>query len=190
LSDQSAELVRRARRGEAAAFEQLITLHENAALAVAYARTRDAHLAGDATQDAFLKAWRQLANLQDESRFGPWLLQIVRNAATDLLRRQKPTADDTALHPVPDDQPSPMLRLATEDDRQRLRDALATLDQLTRDILIMRYFDDRPSKEIAALLDLSPAAVDMRLSRGRAQLKTLLETPPSSRLASEVKSHA
>ena len=87
------ELVSRARNRAAGnsdaadAFAALIERFERAALAVAHALLHDPDRAGDAVQDGFLRAWQELAKLQDEKRFGGWLMQIVRNAAIDQRRR-------------------------------------------------------------------------------------------------------
>src|SRR5689334_8543590 len=88
----TAGLVRDARRGDdpqAAAFCALVRRFERTALAVAYACCGgDASLAGDVTQEAFLRAWRRLGELKDEEKFGPWLCGIVRNLSADARRRR------------------------------------------------------------------------------------------------------
>ena len=166
------ELVGKARQKDAQAFAALIERYERSALAVAYAQLHDAHRAGDAVQDAFLRAWQELPRLQDDARFGGWLLQIVRNAAIDLRRRVRPTLAD--FPDLATAEPSPSQALEHGDDAARIQAALASLDETTRTAVVMRYYEGLSAKEIAQALDLSPAAVDMRLSRARGQLKELL----------------
>ena len=166
------ELVSKARQHDAEAFAALIERYERSALAVAYAQLHDAHRAGDAVQDAFLRAWQELPRLQDDARFGGWLLQIVRNAAIDLRRRVRPTLAD--FPDLATAEPSPSQALEHGDDAARIQAALASLDETTRTAVVMRYYEGLSAKEIAAALDVSPAAVDMRLSRARGQLKELL----------------
>jgi len=166
------ELVGKARQHDAEAFRALIERYERSALAVAYAQLHDAHRAGDAVQDAFLRAWQELPRLQDDARFGGWLLQIVRNAAIDLRRRVRPTLAD--FPDLATAEPSPSQALEHGDDAARIQAALASLDETTRTAVVMRYYEGLSAKEIARALDLSPAAVDMRLSRARGQLKELL----------------
>jgi RNA polymerase sigma-70 factor (ECF subfamily) len=166
------ELVSKARQGDAEAFAALIERYERSALAVAYAQLHDAHRAGDAVQDAFLRAWQELPRLQEDGRFGGWLLQIVRNAAIDLRRRARPTVAE-----FPDLSaagPNPVQVLEQSDAAARIHAALASLDETTRTAVVMRYYEGLSAKEIGAALELSPAAVDMRLSRARGQLKELL----------------
>lgn len=172
MDGQVQELVSRAQRKDTHAFAELIDRYERAALAVAYAVLRDADLAGDAVQDAFLRAWTELGRLQEASRFGGWVMQIVRNAALDLRRKRKPTVAEFPDLAAETDGPSVAGEMRERD--QQVKAALDGLDDTTRMALMMRYYDGLSAKEIAELLELSPAAVDMRLSRGRSQLKETL----------------
>jgi RNA polymerase sigma factor (sigma-70 family) len=175
LAELVQELVCRARQqneGSAEAFAALIERYERSALAVAYALLHDADRAGDAVQEAFLRAWQELPRLQDAARFGGWLLQIVRNAAIDLRRRQKTT---TAEFPdLAADVPDPAIATSERERDAQVKAALETLDETTRTAVMLRYYEGLSAKEIAELLDLSPPAVDMRLSRGRAILREKL----------------
>jgi RNA polymerase sigma-70 factor (ECF subfamily) len=166
------ELVGKARQGDAEAFAALIERYERSALSVAYAQLHDAHRAGDAVQDAFLRAWQELPRLQDSARFGGWLLQIVRNAAIDLRRRVRPTQAE--FPDLASAGPEPAQALEDSDSASRIQAALASLDETTRTAVVMRYYEGLSAKEIGEALGLSPAAVDMRLSRARGQLKSLL----------------
>jgi RNA polymerase sigma-70 factor (ECF subfamily) len=166
------ELVGKARQGDPDAFAALIERFERSALAVAYAQLHDAHRAGDAVQDAFLRAWQELPRLQDAARFGGWLLQIVRNAAIDLRRRVRPTQAD--FPDLASRGPEPAQALEHSDAAARIQAALASLDETTRTAVVLRYYEGLSAREIGEALNLSPAAVDMRLSRARGQLKELL----------------
>jgi len=168
------ELVIRALRRDAAAFSSLIGRYERTALAVAYATLGDASAAGDVVQDAFLRAWQRLGELKEPERFGAWLSRMVRNLAID-ARRKRPMPlgaaeeiDRTA------DGHDPSRNLDHDEMRLQVDAALASLDDTTRSAVVLRYYDNLPSKQIGELLGLSPAAVDMRLSRGRAELKEKL----------------
>jgi RNA polymerase sigma factor (sigma-70 family) len=172
LDNSLRELVDRARRRDQAAFAELVQQFERTALAIAYSIVGDSATAGDVTQDAFVRAWQRIGKLDDPQRFKGWLGTIVRNVATDYVRRRprdwQPAENDERLAIDP----------AIEADRLELRQdinaALAQLDELTRSAIVLRYYQQMDSKQIAELLELSPAAVDMRLSRGRAELKQRL----------------
>jgi RNA polymerase sigma-70 factor (ECF subfamily) len=173
------ELVEHARRGDERAFGQLVAAYQRTALAIAYAVVGESSAAADVTQDAMVRAWQRLEDLDDPDRFGPWLARIVRNLAHDHLRRkprrevaqidnQKPA--DGSMRLVID----PAREVDRNETRQTINTALAELDETSRAAVALRYYEDMGSKEIGELLDLSPAAVDMRLSRARAQLREKL----------------
>ena len=84
-----ADLARRAREGEAMAFEELIRRYERVALSVAYGVLHDAAEAGDVTQDAFLRAWQRLNDLQDPAK---WRSSPSRCAQTSSARRARPSS--------------------------------------------------------------------------------------------------
>ena len=183
MDQEVIRLVNRARRRDSAAFTALIERYERTALAVAYAQVHDAHRAGDAVQDGFLRAWQELPRLQEAARFGGWLLQIVRNAAIDARRRIRPTVAEFPDLASKDGDPAE--ELDQEERAAKVKEALAQLDETTRTAVVMRYYEGLSAKEIGAALEMTPAAVDMRLSRARGQLRELLgplvgETEPGS----------
>ena len=171
-------LVQRAQQGkDADAFAALIGQYERTALAVAYATTGNSTLASDVVQEAFLRAWQRLDDLKDPQRFGAWLGRIVRNLASDAIRRGPRPAeslDETLAVPATGRNADPHAATQQREVCHRIDDALKGLDELTRTAVVLRYYQDLSSKQIGELLDLSPAAVDMRLSRARAQLREVL----------------
>jgi RNA polymerase sigma-70 factor, ECF subfamily len=171
----TAQLVSRAKRGDREAFTALIRQHERTALAVAYAATGDAASAGDATQEAFLRAWQRLAALKDDGKFPTWLCGVVRNVALDIRRRQQ---RDHRLPGRENDEQQivdPSAELERRETRQRIDDALWQLDDVSRTMVVLRYYEGLSSNAIAALLATTSTAVDMRLSRARQTLRTSLE---------------
>lgn len=184
MDDAAIDLVRRARLQQPGAFAQLIGRYERAALAVAFGVLRDGDAAGDATQDAFLKAWQKLDTLKDDGRFGPWLVGIVRNVAMDHRRKRRPGAELEENVPCPG--PGPSDELPERESRDALARAIDKLDETSRAAVLLRYYDELGSREIGLLLDLSPAAVDMRLSRARQQLREMLN-PSEGRRTLEVR---
>ena len=172
LDQDVLRLMSRARRRDASAFAELIQRYERTALAVAYAQVHDAHRAGDAVQESFLRAWQELPRLQEAAKFGGWLLQIVRNAAIDARRRIRPSVPE-----FPDlaaKNADPARELEDAELSAKVKEALAALDETTRTAVVMRYYEGLSAKEIGAALEMTPAAVDMRLSRARSQLRDLL----------------
>lgn len=188
MSSAIAAQVVRAGNGDAGAFAELVRAYERTALAVAFAVTGDASTAGDVTQDSFLRAWRKLGDLADPAKFGPWLMGIVRHAALDHVRAGKREAtvilalDSALMNPAA---VAPADAAERRERNEAVTAALAQLDETTRQAVVLRYFRDLSSKEIGDLLDLSAAAVDMRLSRARQELRRLLEPVETGRVRGE-----
>jgi RNA polymerase sigma-70 factor, ECF subfamily len=190
-----ADLVARAQAGDAAAFAALIGRYERMALAVAYAAagtSRDGERAADLVQEAFVRAWSKLHTLQEPSRFAAWLANIIRNVAADQRRRarvrheqwgggyglegasERDGGHGDALSALAAEDADPALEAEAAESRDRVGAALARLDEVTRSAVVLRYYENCTSRQIAEVLGLSPAAVDMRLMRGRQELKRLL----------------
>jgi RNA polymerase sigma-70 factor (ECF subfamily) len=165
---------RRDNRGERA-FVELIRRFEPSALAVALAICGHRDRAAEIVQEAFLRAWKRLENLDRAARFGPWLMQIVRNLATDehrrnAIRKFEPTPE------IPDPRAvNPFDGLDRRESAERLREAIGKLDEISRQIVVLRYFQNLGSREIGQLLDLSGPAVNVRLSRARQFLREILD---------------
>ena len=175
-----AQWVRDARRhGSPAAFSALVQHYERSALAVAYACTGDATLAGDVVQDAFLRAWRRISELKDEQKFAAWLCGIVRNAASDTRRRNwnRNTLGGDALTSAADIVADPRSQIEGLERSEQIAWAMQQLDEASRAAVVLRYYEGMSSAEIAELTDSTPTAVDMRLSRARRRMKELLNEP-------------
>lgn len=178
MESTDADLVRQARRGDANAFATLIARHERSMLALAYAGTGCAATAADVVQDSVVRCWKKLADLREEGKFASWLATTVRHLATNAVRspvRRFKLVGHEALdqHPVADSTEA----IRDADDAERLRKAIEALDPISASVVTLKYYENLPSKQIAELLDLTPAAVDMRLTRARNELRTrLLQT--------------
>lgn len=178
------ETVRRAQKGDANAFGDLIAQFEKTALAVAYGVLGDGERSGDAVQEAFMRAWQRLSELEQPERFGAWLCGIVRNLAHDAQRRawrERRAREALPIAIFASRADDPIAHLEDCENEQRLSAALEKLDEITRTAVVLRYYNGMTSKQIAALLDLPPAAIDMRLSRARQTLRRELsgdEPPP------------
>jgi len=179
LQDASPQqLVITARRRDATgatAFAELIRRFEKLALALAYSTLGDAALAADVTQDALIRAWQRLEELNEPQRFGAWLGRIVRNLALDARRSQPRGEIRGSIDEFdPPHMCDPSRDAEEQEMSQRIDKALATLDEQTRCAVVLRYYENLSSRQIGEILDISPAAVDMRLSRARNDLKEKL----------------
>ncbi len=175
-------LIDSARRGDARAFNQLVLLYQGMAYNVAYRIMADPDAASDATQDAFLSAYKAMRKFRGGS-FKAWLLRIVTNACYDQLRRKKrrPSSSLDDL-PVEADHSQYMQDPAEQPDeyveRQELgstiQAGISTLPVEQRTVLVLSDVQGLSYNEIAEVTGLSLGTVKSRLSRGRARLRDYL----------------
>ena len=88
MKDQE-NIIARARRGDAGAFEQLVETYREQVYRIALRMCGNAADADEAAQEAFLAAWKGLPNFRGDSRFSTWLYQLTTHAAIDLMRDRK-----------------------------------------------------------------------------------------------------
>jgi RNA polymerase sigma factor (sigma-70 family) len=173
-----AELVSRARRGDGAAFGDLVDAFAEVAFRTAYLVTGDAAEAEDAAQEAFVKAYRALDRFREGSPFRPWLLRIVGNTARNRRRsagrRLGLQLRVEAQAPRDTSAPSPEAEVLVGERRRALLDAINALPPDDRLVIGARYFLDLPEAEIAALAGVAPGTVKSRLFRARGRLAEAL----------------
>ena len=173
------ELVLRARRGDGAAYEELVRMHQGIAFRTAYLLAGDAGLAEEAAQDAFVKAHRALGRFRVGAPFRPWLLRIVANEARNRrrgagrrtgaeLRARAATASGDAA-------PSPETTVLDDERRARLFAALNELREDDRLVVAYRFLLDLSEADTAAALGVRPGTVKSRLSRALERLRLQLE---------------
>jgi RNA polymerase sigma-70 factor (ECF subfamily) len=175
-------LIASARKGDTRAFNQLVLLYQSMAYNVAYRILSNPDAAADATQDAFLKAYKAMRKFRGGS-FKAWLLRIVTNACYDQLRvkQRRPTNSLDAL-PVEADHTEYLRDYAEQPDevveRQELnrliQAGISTLPPEQRVVLVLSDVQGMSYQEIAEVVDLSLGTVKSRLSRGRAKLRDYL----------------
>ena len=176
------ELVRSARRGDLAAFENLVERYQRQATAVSYRLLNNREDAMDVVQDAFLKAFDKLDSLSQPARFGPWLMRIVSNLSLNFRRSRAlrkteslDSPEDDAAHGR-DNRPDPTAagpaEQASADEVSRLLDeAIARLPDMQRQALVLFAIEKLPQKEIAGMLGCSVEAVKWHVFTARKKLK-------------------
>lgn len=175
MKDQE-NIIARARRGDADAFEQLVVAYRDQVFRLALRMCGNEADADEVAQEAFLSAWKALPNFRGDSRFSTWLYQLTSHAAIDLMRREKRqiAAEDIAEVSAPDPGPSPQQQAERSETRQAVRDAMGQLSPEYRQIVVLRFLQELSYEEIGAVLKLPPGTVKSRLNRAKAQLKDIL----------------
>ena len=171
ISDEELELVARAKAGDENGFSGLVKLHQRRAYLVARAVVMTHEDAEDAVQEGFLRAYQALDRFEAGQSFGAWLNRIVANAALDLSRRRKVRAADELS-----DSYASAFRDPAEDDelRKRLHDALATLPDRARTVLVLHDVEGFTHAEIGELLGIPGGTARSDLHHARKKLKVLL----------------
>jgi RNA polymerase sigma-70 factor (ECF subfamily) len=174
-----AELFVRAQRGSLDAYEEIVQRYQQIAFRTAYLITRSAADAEDATQEAFVKAYRALSRFRAGAEPRPWILRIVANEARNRVRaagRREHLALRLAEGYRPGDAaPSPEAAAIASEQRQGLLDLLNRLDDDDRLVIASRYLLELSSEETAAALGIPEGTVKSRLSRALARLRALVE---------------
>lgn len=170
------DLVRRARCGDADAFGALVTRHQRSALLLARSLVFDDTEAEDLTQEAFLRALRNLDLLADAEKFAPWLHRIVFGTCVDWLRVSRPRlfqSDDYLLN-VGSTAPSPLALAERADISERVAQALAELPEKYRVPFHLYHLDGLSHDRVAAALDIPVTTVRSLVHRARQKLVQLL----------------
>jgi RNA polymerase sigma-70 factor (ECF subfamily) len=156
---------------------QLIDEHASAVYHVAFGVLRDPQLAEDVVQETMIKAWRSLGEFRGESSTRTWVLRIARNTAIDALRRRRERSVAPADLQHDEDGSTvddPARRAEGRAEVELLRAALASLDELSRTIVVLREVEGLSYQEIADTLEVPIATVKTRLLRARRALDSAL----------------
>ena len=172
------ELVLRAQRGDARAYEEIVRTYQTIAFRVAYLVSGDATEAEDAAQEAFVKAWRAFGRFRPDAPVRPWLLRIVANEARN-RRRAAGRRAQLALRAEQESSggaaPSPEAALLSGDERRRLLEAVDGLPEQARLVVECRYFLGLSEEETAAALDIRRGTVKSRTARALERLQETYE---------------
>lgn len=171
-----AELVARAKVGDARAFDELTDRYLDAAFAVAHAQLGYAADAEDVCQDAFLTALQRLEQCRDPDRFRVWLLRIVRNRAHN-LRRYRSVRSEVGLDDVspPSAAEDPGDDAARAELRDRINAALKGLPPAQRQVVLLFDLQGWSHGDIAESLGISEGASRAALFKARSALRPQLK---------------
>jgi RNA polymerase sigma-70 factor (ECF subfamily) len=158
--------IRRAQGGDLAAFERLVRECQADAWRFAYHLTHDRATADDVTQDAFLRAFRNLRSYRGQSKFSSWLLRIVRNCAIDAyhrVARQRRLVEEVGGRTTPERGPD-------VEERLRVQQAVRALPDWLREPFVLIEVLGYTYQETATILALRVGTVKSRMHRARASL--------------------
>jgi len=177
-----ADLVRRARAGEGAAFEALVVAFERRVLRTALRLLGRPDLAEDAAQETFLRLHRYLHRFDAARDLGPWLYRVVVNVCRDLRRRSRsaqvvPLEDERleGLSEMQVDGAAIEQQAGLEWERRLLEAALASLPEKERAAIVLRDIEGLATREVARILGSSEGTVRSQISTGRVKMRRFVE---------------
>ncbi len=183
--EEDAELLRAVLAGDATAYRGLVEKYQNRVYGMVYGMLRNREDARDLAQEAFVKAYNNLATFRLESSFYTWLYRIAMNLAIDHVRKQKRrkttsfedsigARDETGAIDEMHQQESPRRALERKELYARIMDAMDKLPDDQRQVVLLRELEGLSYKEIADVMDIPEGTVMSRLFYARKRLQQLL----------------
>lgn len=179
------DLVRKAKEGDTASFEELIRLYENRIFHLALRMTGNHDDALDVAQDVFLKVYASLSGFKEESGFSTWIYRIATNTAIDFVRKKKKQKvvsisscvdeyNDEIVFDIPDDSVDILAKIEEKERVKLLADIIMKLSPEDRQCIILREINGLSYDEIAVCLNISLGAVKSRIRRARERMCALV----------------
>ncbi len=185
-AEEEKELIARILAGEVDLFHDLIQPYEKMVYVTIFAMLRNEAEAEDAAQEATISAFRHLASFRGDSKFSTWLVTIAMNEGRKRLRKAKaaPTESleedqeeregDFTPAILTDWRDIPLAALEKKEMREKIREAVAELPTIYREVLVLRDLEELNQEETAAALGINLTLVKVRLHRARMMLQKKL----------------
>jgi RNA polymerase sigma-70 factor (ECF subfamily) len=180
------ELIRRAQRGDASAFETIYQRYHARLYRVLYGVTGNAADAADLTQEVFIRAYKELERLRADGNLYGWLRTTAVHLGIDLIRRRGTLRFDSLDAPreneegeslafeIEDESANPHALLEARSLKEAIQKALTYLSPDHRAVVTMHYLEEIPVEEIAAQLEVPVGTIKSRLARAREALRRYL----------------
>ncbi len=168
-------LVTQTLAGDVEAFSELVRRHERNVYNLAYRFMRDAGLAEDMAQEAFLKAFRLLKGFRGESEFSTWLYRVTCSVCLSELERRKHRTEVELLPSHTEDLAEPGAMHGETEVYELIRRCVARLPERDATIIALYYLQEKGYEEIAAAMKIPKGTLKTWMHRARAQLRKIVE---------------
>ncbi len=179
-------LVNLALGGDQKAYKALFEMHRQAIFHITVKIVRNPDEANDLVQETFIKAFGSLKTYDHNYRFSTWLYKIAANSSIDFLRKRKidslsldkpiATADGDVQMEIPDNTYNPEQDLHNRERSGGIEDAIESLPEKYKEVIVLRHKEDRSYEEIASMLKVPVGTVKARIFRARELLKKKLKS--------------
>ena len=185
MNEPDEVLINQALGGDQAAYRELLNRHKRTISQIIQKIVRNREETEDLVQETFMRAFHSLASYRSEYRFSTWLYKIAANCAIDFLRKKKiealsldkpvDTEDGSVGIDLPDTTFDPEQDLWEKQRRFSIDEAIDSLPEKYREVILYRHRDDQSYEEIAQILKLPVGTVKARIFRARELLKKKLK---------------
>lgn len=176
-----AQIIERVRRGETNLFSELVQRYQNKIFAYIYKIVNHKEEAEDIVQETFIKVYKNLNSFEADRKFSSWLYRISHNETINYLKKNKKVnalyyeGNDYLLNSLKTEK-NLIKELILEEDDQHLKNALEKLPIKYKEVIILKYLEEKSYEEIAQILHKPIATVGTLINRAKIQLKKLLNT--------------
>jgi len=176
LMNSSADLVARACRGEQEAFRLIFERYSRPVISFIYDLVSDRGLAEELTQETFVRAFRNLGTLRQDTKFSTWLFGIAKNVARESLRARMRASrqvdlEDKSVLDLSDRSPVPVHQLLNKELNELIQRSLALLDDDKRLVFTLKVFQQCSYEEIADITGFSISKLKSDLHRARSEMR-------------------
>lgn len=185
MPDLDKTLIESALAGSQDAYRELMERHRTAIYHIVFKFVREKEATNDLVQETFMKAFASLETYRSEYKFSTWLYRIAANSAIDFLRKQKiktlsldaasNSSEGRSEIDVADYSYHPEKDLEERERRVSIQEAIDSLPEKYRTVILYRHKDDRSYEEISAALNIPIGTVKARIFRARELLKKKLK---------------
>jgi RNA polymerase sigma-70 factor (ECF subfamily) len=176
MDESEDTLIRRCRAGEKEAFGVLVRRYAARAVGSAFVLLRNHADAMDASQEAFIRAWRRIRRFEGRASFYTWYSAILRNLCAGVLRRRSAARSRRPAegHSAPAAEPEPSLLVEQNERARRIWRAVLDLPLKRREAIVMHHFQEMSYRQIADALGIPIGTVMSRLHNARTALREKL----------------
>ena len=177
--------------GSQKAFEVIVNRYTRQSYSIALGLVGNHHDALDLSQEAFVRAFKNIKKLKDSKRFFPWFYQILKNLCFTHLKKKRIRQTSSLYNsegnqipmPAEGDWFEPDTVMERDETKDKVWNAISKLSDKHREVIVLRHFENLPYEQIAAALHCSKGSVMSRLYHARKKLKKLLDTPNGGHLS-------
>lgn len=176
LMNSSADLIAHARQGDHEAFRLIFERYSRPVISFIYDMVSDRALAEELTQETFVRAYRNLGTMREETKLSTWLFGIARNVARESIRARmrdncNVDLEDKSVLDLSGIEPAPIDQFLNKELGGVIEHALAALDENKRLVFTLKVFQQRTYEEIAEITGFSIPKLKTDLHRARSEMR-------------------